>query len=189
MSKPILMIHEFKEEFLSLPLRDYILTFDDGLYSQYFFWSELSKIPTEKIFFISSNIICDTIQSVQFPTCRLAHEKAFLGNKEDYMNLSQIQELMVCEGVEIGGHSHYHKRLNNFTSLHEKVEHIKQDTEKMLAWFKRNLDYTPTSFCFPYNENLDGMYNGLLKKYGFTKFYGKERIAIESLLPNLFVSS
>ena len=33
--KPVLMLHEFKEEFLDLPLENYILTFDDGLYTQY----------------------------------------------------------------------------------------------------------------------------------------------------------
>ena len=38
--KPILMIHEFKEDFLNLNLEDYILTFDDGLYTQYLFFQE-----------------------------------------------------------------------------------------------------------------------------------------------------
>ena len=181
------MIHEFREEFLNLPLENYILTFDDGLYSQYHFWSEIEKIPTKKIFFISSNIVCDTEQSLEFPVCRDAHQKAFSGNKEDYMNLQQIKHLLDYDDVEIGGHSHEHKRLNNFTSLFDKVEHIKQDTEKMMKWFQQNLNHTPRSFCFPYNENLDGMYNALLKKYGFTDFYGKERTAIESILPGCVV--
>ena len=56
--KPILMIHEFKEEFLNLPLENYTLTFDDGLYTQYKFFNEIKKIDTEKYFFISSNIVC-----------------------------------------------------------------------------------------------------------------------------------
>ena len=56
--KPILMIHEFKDTFLNLPLEDYILTFDDGLYTQYKFFNEIKKIKTEKYFFISSGIIC-----------------------------------------------------------------------------------------------------------------------------------
>ena len=50
------MIHEFKEEFLNLPLENYTLTFDDGLYTQYKFFNEIKKIKTNKFFFISSNI-------------------------------------------------------------------------------------------------------------------------------------
>ena len=41
--KPVLMIHEFKKEFLDLPLKDYILTFDDGLYTVYKFFNKIKK--------------------------------------------------------------------------------------------------------------------------------------------------
>ena len=56
--KPILIIHEFEERFFDLPLDQYILTFDDGLYTQYVFLEELKKIKTKKYFFISSGIVC-----------------------------------------------------------------------------------------------------------------------------------
>ena len=81
-------------------------------------------------------------------------------------------------GIEIGGHSHYHKDVSKIPKLVDKVKHIKEDTELMLAWFKKELDYIPTSFCFPYNEELDGLYAGLLKPYGFTDFYGSSRVDI-----------
>lgn len=182
MQKDTLMIHECRPSFLNLPLENYILTFDDGLYSQFIFYQEIKQLKTKKIFFISTDIICQGHQSQEFPTCGEAHLKAFSGNKEDYMNLEQIKILTEDPWVTIGAHSHSHTRLSNFNSLAEKAKHIKEDTETMLLWFEENLGFKPTSFCFPYNENLDGLYSGLLRKYGFTEFYGSERTPIETLL-------
>jgi len=180
----ILMIHEMNDRMLELDYGNSVLTFDDGLYSQYVYYQKLKHLPNKKLFFISSGIICNGAQSAQFPTCSLAHQKAFNGNFEDYMTLDQIRELAKDPTVEIGGHSHSHTRLNKFDSLIEKVNYIKQDTEQMLAWFDSNLQFKPTSFCFPYNEDLNGMYKGLLEKYGFINFYGSERIPVETLLHN-----
>jgi peptidoglycan/xylan/chitin deacetylase (PgdA/CDA1 family) len=178
--KSTLMIHEFQKEFIKLPLVDYVLTFDDGLYSQYAFYQEIKHIPTPKIFFISSGLICENTQSAEFPACNQAHRKAFTGNKEDYMTVEQITKLMADPWVTIGAHSHSHTSLSG--SLVNIVKHIQADTQQMLEWFDTNLGFRPTSFCFPYNEDPSGIYKGLLKKYGFTDFYGDERIPIETLL-------
>lgn len=172
--KQVLMIHECSSKLLDLPLEDYILTFDDGLLSQFVFYQEIKHIPTPKIFFISSGIVCENTQSFEFPACELAHVKAFTGNKEDYMTIEQIKELAQDPLVTIGGHSHSHTRLSG--SLVDKVKHIETDTAQMLAWFKDNLGIKPTSFCFPYNEDPNGIYKAMLKKYGFTNFYGAERL-------------
>lgn len=180
--KPVLMIHEVREEMFKLPLDQYTLTFDDGLYSQFYYYPAFAEIPTEKIYFISSNIICSGHQSSGFPACRDAHVKARAGNFEDYMTVEQIKELMADPLVEIGGHSHNHVRLDKKMPLVEKVTHLRADTELMVDWFGDVLSYMPTSFCFPYNDPVQVLYPALLKQYGFTKFYGKERIAIETLL-------
>lgn len=180
--KPVLMIHTVTEEMLKLPLNNYVLTFDDALFSQYHFFPRLQKFNTEMVFFVSTNIICDTLQSYTFINSKEAHKKAFEGCKEDFMTLQQIQYLSKQPNVSIGGHSHSHTRLSNFTSLVDKVKYIEEDTKHMIEWFQQHLLFTPTKFCFPYNEALDGMYTGLLKKYGFTEFYGRERIPIETLL-------
>ena len=179
--KPVLMIHEFREEFLDLPLENYVLTFDDGLFSQYCFYERIKHIPTEKIFFISSGIICEGTQSSEFPPCQIAHEKAFAGNKEDYMTIDQIKELLKDPWVSIGGHSHAHLDLNKLNKFTHKIMHIVDDTKTMFQWFKDNLGFKPTKFCFPYNNDLDGSYRALLKNTGITDFYGKERTAIESV--------
>jgi peptidoglycan/xylan/chitin deacetylase (PgdA/CDA1 family) len=179
--KLALTIHEITKDILKLPLHNYTLTFDDGLYSQYYYFSHFQKIPTKKTYFISSGIICNNAQSLSFPECSIAHQKAFSGNTEDYMNVEQIKMLMDDPLVTIGGHSHNHTRLSTFPRLVDKIHHIKKDTEMMLEWFNKHLNFQPTSFCFPYNEDLDGMYQSILKQYGFTSFYGRERIPIETL--------
>ena len=185
--KPVLMIHEFQEEFLKLPLEQYILTFDDGLYSQYWFWDQhLKHLQTEKIFFISSGIICpeNTDQGNCFCSSFDAHLRAKSNIFSDYMKISQIKELMKNSWVTIGGHGNSHLNLNDLTTLLGKVNHIKKDTTEMLDWFKEELNFKPTHFAYPYNDDLDGMYSGLLKQCGFIHFFGRERIPIETLLRN-----
>ena len=179
--KPVLMIHEFKEEFLDLPLENYILTFDDGLFSQYYYYQKFKDIPTQKIFFISSGIICSGSQNMGFPPCHVAHEKAFSGNFEDYMTLEQIKELMKDPLVTIGAHSHAHKNLNDFGKVTHRAMHVIEDTKTMMIWFKENLNFKPTAFCYPYNNDNNGLYDPVLRSVGFTDFYGKERIAIENV--------
>ena len=181
--KPVLMIHEIREEFFNLPLENYILTFDDGLFSQYYYYPRFKEIPTQKIYFISSGIICNGQQSMEFPPCHIAHEKAFAGNFEDYMTLDQIKELMKDPLVTIGAHSHAHKNMKDIGKVTHRAMHIVEDTKIMIKWFKENLNFKPTSFCYPYNNDIDGIYTQLLRTAGFTDFYGRERTAIESV-PN-----
>ena len=173
MKEKILMIHEMHEG-MEIP-KDCVLTFDDGLFTQY---QHSRHLPNTKIYFISSGIVCNQPQSHEFIKCSDAHKKAFSGNFENYMTLEQIKEL---DG-EIGGHSHSHINLSKFPTLVEKVEHIKKDTELMLEWFEKNLDRRPTSFCFPYNDDVRGLYKAILTTYGFTDFYGRERISIDEIL-------
>jgi hypothetical protein len=180
--KPVLMIHEMTEEMLDLPLHDYVLTFDDGLYTQYKFLDRLRAIDTEKIFFVSSGIVCRENQSHDFITCRDAHKKAFNSNFENYMTIDQLKEIVSSEGCWLGGHSHSHTRLSTFNSLSEQVAYIKRDTEEMLAWFEKNLNLKIEKFCFPYNEDLDKLYAAVLKRYDIRETYGRERIPIETLL-------
>ena len=75
MRKPILMIHEFSDFMMDLPLEDYVLTFDDGLYTQYTHFEKIRQIDTDKIFFISTGIVAPecTSQSDEFIECAEAH--------------------------------------------------------------------------------------------------------------------
>jgi hypothetical protein len=172
--KPILMIHEVADWMFNLPLQDYILTFDDGLYTQYMHFDKIKQIDTEKIFFISTGIVAegDRVQSEEFITCTDAHAKLFESSDlSHYMNWSQIQEIAVDPQCEIGAHSHMHVRYNGFN--------VVSDTKMMIDHFNK-YNMKPVSFCFPYNDENE-VYRALLKHYGFTKFYGKERLDIEDL--------
>lgn len=182
MKKPVLMIHEVYDDIFKIDLEKYTLTFDDGLYSQFYYYHKFKEIKTEKIFFISTNIICEQSQSMNFLPCRTAHEKAFTGNKEDYMTLEQIKYLSTEENVFIGGHSHNHLNIDSFQTLNQKINHIKEDTEIMMKWFNTILEYKPTKFCFPFNNDAGGFYKFLLYPYGFNEFFSHERIPVETLL-------
>jgi hypothetical protein len=174
--KPVLMIHEVKETLFDLPLEDYILTFDDALYSQYYYWPNIKNINTDKYFFVSSNIYCkEGQQNLDFPTCEQAHAKARTGNFEDYMTIEQLKELALDPSVTIGGHGHDHIDLSEIHGLQKKIDVIISDTESMMYWFKLNLGYYPHAFCFPYNNDVDKVYTSILKKRGFTELFGGGR--------------
>ncbi len=171
----IIMIHELNSP-LRIPDKKHLLTFDDGLYSQYQYARD---IDNPSLFFISTGIICPDIQSQskEFIKCADAHVKAFEGNMENYMTIDQMLEL------PLGAHSHYHKDLTRIPKLIDKIAWIKQDTEIMLEFWEKTLQRTPTSFCFPYNNDLEGLYTAILRKgYGFTDFYGSDRINISEIL-------
>ncbi len=175
------MIHTIQDKLLNHRLEDYILTFDDGLYNHFYYYPKIKKLKTEKIFFISTDIICDGKQSKLFINSEECHKKAYMGNKENFMTLEQIKYLSEEKNVFIGGHSHFHKNLNLFSNLNDTISHIKKDTELMLEWFHKKLNLFPNKFCFPYNDDLNGLYKSILKTYGINQFYGKERLAIENI--------
>lgn len=173
------MIHEMYDN-MHFP-NDAILTFDDGLYTQYRYSRDFDN---EKIFFITTQFICEdeSKQSTEYISSTVAHLKARDGNYENFMTLNQIRDLKE-RGYHIGGHSHLHVPLHTFPTLREKVEHIVKDTTLMLEWFDKNLGIRPTKFCFPYNDDCDQIYTGLLKsRFGFTEFYGKERATPDETL-------
>lgn len=181
--KKVLMIHEIREEYFKLPLENYILTFDDGLYSQYSYLKEFERIKTEKIFFISTGIICRGYQSSNFVPCYEAHRKFFEEkNSEDYLTIDQLLELKFTSGFEIGGHGHGHLDFrDNKDNIVNILMILKKDTENMQSFFSRELRIRPTKFCFPYNREIWG-YRRMLINHGYTDFYGSERIDINSLL-------
>ena len=169
--KPVLMIHEVAEWMFDLPLQNYILTFDDGLYTQYKHLDKLKKINTRKIFFISTNIVADehVNQSDDVIKCDEAHKLYFENNDTShYMKWSQIQTISTACQCEIGGHSHNHERDPGFNII--------ADTKLMKQTFnKHNLN--PSTFCFPYNDE-SYIYKQILEKHGFTEFFGKSRTDI-----------
>lgn len=181
-SKPIVMIHEVHDWMLGLDLSQYIITFDDGLYTQYKHLKHFLNFKTEKYFFVSTNIVNPifTEQENDVIACSTAHKDFFTtGNTAPYMNWDQIREIAQSPNCFIGGHSHEHKDLRGNKDLKIVYEHLKNDTNKMLETFQRE-GIRVDSFCFPYNYEAP-LYKEILKKEGIRTFFGKERIAIEEL--------
>lgn len=176
------MIHDMREEFFDLPLSDYVLTFDDGLFSQWFYFDKLKNIDTDKYFFISTKFISSGNQSLNFPCSIEAHNKARAGNYEDFMTVEQIQQIHNTPRCHIGGHGHAHVRLRELSRLTDKIRCIADDTKQMMHTFDSLLGITPTSFCFPYNDSIDGMYPAIVRRFGINTFFGRERISVESLI-------
>jgi len=184
--KEILMIHEVTPQimdFLEKNGENYILTFDDGLYSQYFYFDRIKKINTEKYFFISTAMVHKGKHQIVGITCRNAH-KLFFEKAETsaYMNWDQIEEIDQTTNCFIGGHSHFHKNLSQL-NLKDKIDWLKQDTKKMNLQFMLNLDKKPKYYCLPYNYDYQGLLSSMLKKdFHFEQIFGKGRIKIEELL-------
>jgi hypothetical protein len=186
MDKKILMIHEFKKEYLKLPLEKYILTFDDGLYSQYYWRKEISKINTEKYLFIITGRCLKKRDTISFDDCFTANDK-WLNNKDNsnYMTIDEVKEMEQL-GFIIGGHSHYHdkldKRKNNYKSkLCIDNKFMIRDCRLMINWFKTNFNYIPEYYCFPYNDEKY-ILREHLKYLGFKYFFGNNRIDILNIL-------
>lgn len=179
--KQILEIHEVNDQLFKLDLENYILTFDDGLFSQFLFFEEIKKINTTKIFFITTGIISpeNQIQNSNFITCDNAHKLYFQkGDNSNYMKWSQVKEIASTNQCYIGGHSHHHLDLRKL-KLGDQFNFLKKDTMLMMSEFKKN-NIEAKHFCFPYNIQYPG-YIEYLKKNGFDFFYGSERISVDTI--------
>ena len=118
-SSPVLISYSLTE-----PIRAAIITFDDGMLSQYTYAKPiLDKYNFKATFYI----ICNSV------------------DKENRMNWNNIQTLE-DEGHEIGSHSMNHQRLGQLSNNEMKYEII--ESKRCLEYKGFNV----TSFSFPYND-------------------------------------
>ncbi len=118
-STPVLISYSLGE-----PIKAAIITFDDGMLSQYTYAKPiLDKYNFKATFYI----ICNSV------------------DKENRMNWDNIQ-ILEEEGNEIGSHSMNHERLGNLSDNKMKYEII--ESKKCLE----NKGFNVTSFSFPYND-------------------------------------
>lgn len=160
MLKPSLMIHHVTDDIFQHPLEEFLLTFDDGYDDHYTTFSKFLEIPTQKIYFI---------------TCGWVGLPGFL-------TVEQIKYMNSFDDVTIGAHSFAHRDFANAKlTLPQLVDFLDEDTAKTRTWFEENLGFVPTTFCYPYNNSIHGMYTKILQRYRFTEFYGSERIDVSWL--------
>ena len=110
-----------------------LLTIDDGFESFYLnAWPELKKRKIPFILFVSTREV---------------------GNY-GYMTWKQIKEIDSSGLATIGNHSHSHEYLIDW-----KEKEIKNDLEKSIKIFEKELGYSPKLFSYPFGE-----YSKVLKK-------------------------
>ncbi len=116
-----------------------LLTIDDAFSSFYInAWPILKKSKIPFLLFVSTETV----------------------GKNGYMDWDEIIELSKEEFVFIGNHSHSHEYLIKY-----KFDDFKKDIDLSIDIFKRNLNYNPIFFSYPFGE-----YSLEQKKYISNKF-------------------
>ena len=111
-----LMIHDIRKEYFDLDLNSYRLTFDDALFSQYYYFPLFKRHPQELTYFITTSFIKPGQARKMFDGSYIAYLKAkkygyrtFIeGRYEHFMNVEEIQIMSKHPNVRIGVHSHFH---------------------------------------------------------------------------------
>jgi peptidoglycan/xylan/chitin deacetylase (PgdA/CDA1 family) len=112
----VLMIHDLSKAHFGLPLDRYSLTFDDGLYSQYYYYPLLKAHPRPLTFFITTSFIREAPARDRFAGHFLGHlntgrysYNAFIEKDLDcFMTADEVRFLAAQPNVRIGAHSHFH---------------------------------------------------------------------------------
>lgn len=175
------VIHGVNDEILNLDLSEFdILTFDDGLYTQYKHYKHFLKFNKPMYFFISTALVSFKDKSDLYVTSQEAHlDWTKNASLKHFMSWKQIKEIESNELCHIGGHGCYHFDLRDAT-LEKQARISRNEVINMLNDFHDH-DITINSFCFPYNHQALG-YKTYLQNHGINQFFGSERTLVEDLL-------
>ena len=138
------MIHDLRREYFDLSLDQYRLTFDDGLFSQYYYFPLLKKHPVELTFFITTSFIKPGKVRPMFAgeyishlkTKKYAYRTFVEGRFDHFMTLEEIQAISARPNVRIGVHSHFHDVI--LTATHARRR--KPLSPWKLALFKNRIE-------------------------------------------------
>ena len=120
------MIHDIRKEYFDLNLDQYQLTFDDGLFSQYYYYPLLKNQPGKLIYLITTSFIKPGKARNMFSGEYLSYLKSkkygyrtFVEGKFDhFMTIEELQAISSRTNVRIGVHSHFHDVI--FTRTHPR---------------------------------------------------------------------
>jgi hypothetical protein len=121
-----LMIHDIRREYFELNLDQYQLTFDDSLFSQYYYFPLLKNNPGYLIYFITTSFIRPGKARRMFSGEYISYLKSkkygyrtFAEGKFDhFMTIEELQAISSQTNVRIGVHSHFHDVI--FTRTHPR---------------------------------------------------------------------
>ena len=124
----ILTIHDIRKAYFDLDLDVYQLTFDDGLFSQYYYFQLFKDHPVTLTYFITTSFIKPGTARPVFGGQYLPYIKSkkymfrtFAEDRFDhFMNLAELQEISRQPNVEIGAHSHFHDVILTRTQPHKR---------------------------------------------------------------------
>lgn len=111
-----LMIHDIRKEYFDLNLDYYKLTFDDGLFTQYYYYPFFKNHSDKLSYFITTSFIKPGKARAMFNDVYISHLKtrkymyrAFIeGSYDHFMRVEELQEISKHPNVQIGVHSHFH---------------------------------------------------------------------------------
>lgn len=124
----ILTIHDVRKEYFDLDLNAYQLTFDDGLYSQFYYFSLFKDHPEKLTYlitpsFIKPGKIRKTVAGRDLPyikSKKYMYRTFAEGRFDHFMNLEELQEISRQKNVQIGAHSHFHDVILTRTHPHKR---------------------------------------------------------------------
>jgi peptidoglycan/xylan/chitin deacetylase (PgdA/CDA1 family) len=122
----VVMFHDLRREHFELPLERCRLTFDDGLYSHYYYLNLLENHPHALTFFITTSFIRGGAARPVFSGRHLEYREASFyaqramieGDFSGFMTVEEVQHLAARTNVRIGAHSHFHDV--TLTDVHPK---------------------------------------------------------------------
>ena len=122
----VIMMHAVRKEYFQIPLDRFRLTFDDGLFSHYYYFPLLSQHPLSLTFFVTTSLIrpgaARPAFSGRYLDCQETaaySRRAFIeSDLRDFMTLEEVQFLAARPNVTIGAHSHFHDV--TLTDVHPK---------------------------------------------------------------------
>ena len=121
-----LMIHDVGKEYFDLNLDQYLLTFDDGLFSQYYYYPVLGDNKSKRLYFITTSFIKpgkirNMFNGQHIPRLKsktYMYATLIKGEYDHFMTVEELQALSSFKNVIIGAHSHFHDVI--LTGTHPK---------------------------------------------------------------------
>jgi len=202
----VYLFHEINNEIikdiieLSKNEPEAILTFDDGLYSNYLYLNELKKLPNKKIFFISLGILrnTDIKPNSTFIKCSEAHRQQDTSFYMSINEVNEIENLSPKYNCFIGLHGVNHLKCflkgplinkiqypiiagnKKYFGIKECSEIFKEEIDKMFVMADILLNKKTRYFAWPYNIKSSFMHTIIVNKARALnkelKLFGIERL-------------
>jgi hypothetical protein len=144
----ILTIHDIRKEYFNLDLNAYQLTFDDGLFSQFYYFPLFKDHPENLTYFITTSFIKPGKTRKMFDGRHLTYVKSKKymhrtfaeGRFDHFMNIEELQEISKHQNVRIGAHSHFHDVIFTRTHPHKRKPLSPWKLERLKAGQKSSFE-------------------------------------------------